>query len=581
MYSRYRLVPLLAALATLIGGATAQTPTWEEVQLINNGMSPPARHFAIMAPWPSNQSLVLFGGVVTGAVDEDDESAAAYIFDTVSESWRIVASANEGPTSRFSLVGGVDDDTGRLIIFGGQTPDLEVYNDVWTLDLVSGVWTQVLDGTTAGSPGSRYGMAGGLTTVQGQDYLLVSHGFDTRERLDDSFALRLSDMQWLSIDTSDSDIPTPRCLVASAALNPASAPDEALLAMYGGCGSGGYGPCPSSESWILEVEGLSATATSATGTWRGPGPTCLHGRNFGAMAADSSVGDGTFFLYGGAGGVLVSQDAPGQLNTLSNALDNDLWKQVDLAQGAGTEVPSQPAAQSSMATMDGDLYLQVATSTSLWRLSYGPTFAALQSLESLECNDDPIPAWRVAHFTLMGLGWGFFIPLGVFIARFGRDWDPLWFHLHRALNTLGIVAAVAGLIIAFLMVAGGHFLARAHAVIGVVVMGLGLLQPLNALCRPHKTDPTTGLASTGRKIWELAHKNMGRLALVLGFVNIFIGILFVQSASTPAFIIYTLWFAFYVLATIVFSVFKFQRERNSGEATNPPASIPNGQLEKS
>lgn len=41
--------------------------------------------------------------------------------------------------------------------------------------------------------------------------------------------------------------------------------------------------------------------------------------------------------------------------------------------------------------------------------------------------------WSLIHFhgLFMFLGWGLFLVAGVFIARFFKHKDPLWFHLHR------------------------------------------------------------------------------------------------------------------------------------------------------
>jgi hypothetical protein len=50
-----------------------------------------------------------------------------------------------------------------------------------------------------------------------------------------------------------------------------------------------------------------------------------------------------------------------------------------------------------------------------------------------------------AHGWLMGLAWGFFLPLGVVIARFMKGTrPPLWFHLHRICQITGIVLTIAG-----------------------------------------------------------------------------------------------------------------------------------------
>jgi len=137
-----------------------------------------------------------------------------------------------------------------------------------------------------------------------------------------------------------------------------------------------------------------------------------------------------------------------------------------------------------------------------------------------------LPLFR-AHGSLMLTSWGVLLPLGVMIALTGRHRDPLWFHLHRGCQCLGLVLALAGWILALsqfsVFSTGGTRTSFLHACLGCTVMSLGLLQPLNALLRPHKD--TDAPRSTMRFAWELLHKSFGYVAVVLSIVTIVLGTL--------------------------------------------------------
>jgi hypothetical protein len=65
------------------------------------------------------------------------------------------------------------------------------------------------------------------------------------------------------------------------------------------------------------------------------------------------------------------------------------------------------------------------------------------------------------------------------------------------------------------------FNAYKHGVLGCVTMSLGLLQPLNAILRPH-FDPDSP-KTTVRTVWEYFHKGTGYAALLLAVVTIGFG----------------------------------------------------------
>lgn len=136
----------------------------------------------------------------------------------------------------------------------------------------------------------------------------------------------------------------------------------------------------------------------------------------------------------------------------------------------------------------------------------------------------------VVHAWLMTIGWGVLIPLGVLTARFLKSKpNKLWFKLHRAIQTTGLVFAIIGLVLAVQAVGnkggnGQHFAGtnKSHKVLGLVVMVLGIQQPLFAIFRPH--PPKDGETTSGmRAAWEILHKGSGYVAVVLAVAVIFLG----------------------------------------------------------
>ena len=94
---------------------------------------------------------------------------------------------------------------------------------------------------------------------------------------------------------------------------------------------------------------------------------------------------------------------------------------------------------------------------------------------------------------MMFVSWGFLIPTGAILAKFYKHRSPIWFHLHRGVQVLGLVLALAGWVVALHELApfGGADVTtsvRLHGIIGCTVMTIGLLQPLNAVVRPHKVS---------------------------------------------------------------------------------------------
>jgi uncharacterized membrane protein len=143
-------------------------------------------------------------------------------------------------------------------------------------------------------------------------------------------------------------------------------------------------------------------------------------------------------------------------------------------------------------------------------------------------------AKHLAHGSLMLIAWGFLLPMGAFAARFLKHRpDGLWFHIHKASQVVGLLFAIAGWIIAlrnFNVFADIGYNNYRHGICGMVTMVLGLLQPLNAIIRPHAPNGDEAKPPS-RFFWELVHKGGGYLAVVLAVATIILGTLILPDPS--------------------------------------------------
>lgn len=132
----------------------------------------------------------------------------------------------------------------------------------------------------------------------------------------------------------------------------------------------------------------------------------------------------------------------------------------------------------------------------------------------------------VAHGALMLSSWGVVLPCGVLVAKFLRHQDPLWFKIHRFMQICGVILALIGFCIAltqFSVFSPDYYApAQIHGICGIIVMVLGLMQPINAYFRPHK-DKQAASVSPIRQRWEYLHKGSGWFAIVLAIPTIILG----------------------------------------------------------
>jgi len=171
----------------------------------------------------------------------------------------------------------------------------------------------------------------------------------------------------------------------------------------------------------------------------------------------------------------------------------------------------------------------------------------------------------------MAVGFGIFLPLGVLCARYGKNFQPpIWYQLHQTIQVIGLAMGFSGFIIGVAIIGTGTF--QSHQAIGWIVMIIAILQPLNAIIRPHRQE---GVVTVKRWIWYIFHSMLGRVCVLLALTNIFLGLL-VINAPLSWFWTYFFWISTLGLGLFVAEGKRIYQERKisskvSAKPTNSPS----------
>lgn len=74
------------------------------------------------------------------------------------------------------------------------------------------------------------------------------------------------------------------------------------------------------------------------------------------------------------------------------------------------------------------------------------------------------------------LGWGILMIIGAILARYFKEWDPIWFYAHTCIQSLGFIFGVAGVICGLVLEDRLKADVSTHKGLGVFVLVLGCLQ---------------------------------------------------------------------------------------------------------
>ncbi|KAK8694203.1 hypothetical protein V6N13_071759 [Hibiscus sabdariffa] len=132
-------------------------------------------------------------------------------------------------------------------------------------------------------------------------------------------------------------------------------------------------------------------------------------------------------------------------------------------------------------------------------------------------TSSPHSRLRKSHGILAMLGWGILMLIGAIVGRYFRQWDPLWFYSHLAIQCCAFLLGIFGIITGFVLEDRLGEDVDTHKSLGVFILVLGCLQVMAVFARP-------GKESKVRKYWNWYHHNGGRILIVIAIANVFYGI---------------------------------------------------------
>jgi Eukaryotic cytochrome b561 len=181
---------------------------------------------------------------------------------------------------------------------------------------------------------------------------------------------------------------------------------------------------------------------------------------------------------------------------------------------------------------------------------------AATSVAPIDTSSPNTKALWLVHGILMFISWSILVPLAVGTAML-RNFLPLptgmWFDIHRILNTVAVVCTIAGFSIAVRNInmeqgsTAKHFSNYKHSKIGLTIFIFAVVQALTGIFRPHLPKPVesaktadpasiedgtpadvptveTSKKSSARIGFEIQHRVMGTVAMIMGWFNVDSGI---------------------------------------------------------
>ncbi|CAL9187195.1 unnamed protein product, partial [Musa hybrid cultivar] len=168
------------------------------------------------------------------------------------------------------------------------------------------------------------------------------------------------------------------------------------------------------------------------------------------------------------------------------------------------------------------------------------------------------------HGVLAIFGWGVLAPIGAIVARYCKQWDPLWYYLHAIIQFIGFMIGLAAVVAGKLLYDELHASVHSHRGIGIFVLVLAILQVIAFFVRPDRDSKI-------RRYWNWYHHWVGRLALFFAAVNIVVGIR-VADAGTSWKVGYGFNLAILLIAIIVMELLRWTG-RSREAVTAPPLQM--------
>jgi len=499
--------------------------------------------------------------------------------------------------ARASHIAGMDIIGQRMFVFGGRDSK-KTYGDFWVLSLIPGSekWTQICASKNTSStcnnlPPPRWGAFGGSFVGENRgNHFFVSHGrsgFSTVRS--DTWVYNMRNSSWTDISGEDSNqsrfvvgysqkTPSPRFDTQYTMLGPLA------LAMYGGCGAGGYGACPSYDGWLMTYDDTVTNAKvqflkfsfCPLRSYKGQAVP-LPGTNQTILNRYTSP-----FFYGGYGGNIGggyhSDDIFEIYDTTSSLTGSAKWQRtkiIDLRNNPTNSPGGRTGGNMLLIHPNGivgenkdfifffggrDRHSTVRSD--VWYLTGQSTLG-----RRFKCQGNT--NYRMIHGILMFIAFGVIFPPSMLLARFGKDSflprlreKSPWLWTHAIVNIFGSLVSIPALVLAIVAVNTSHWTSIPHAYLGIIAFAFVMFNPIWGAVRPDKE-------SSGRAPWAYVHLWIGRLAIILGFINMLLGILMIR-ASVVILALYIVYAALFLIIFIVLFLLHMKKSGSTcGEALNP------------
>lgn len=87
----------------------------------------------------------------------------------------------------------------------------------------------------------------------------------------------------------------------------------------------------------------------------------------------------------------------------------------------------------------------------------------------------------MTHGILTIIGWGIIIPFGASMARYLREYEPLWYYIHSSVQFIGFFVGLSGVAVGRTLYELVHADFNSHRSIGYIVLALSVLQVILSL----------------------------------------------------------------------------------------------------
>ncbi|XVF31982.1 hypothetical protein REPUB_Repub17cG0042400 [Reevesia pubescens] len=131
-------------------------------------------------------------------------------------------------------------------------------------------------------------------------------------------------------------------------------------------------------------------------------------------------------------------------------------------------------------------------------------------------SKSPHSRLRKSHGILNMLSWGILMIIGAIVARYLRQWDPIWFYSHAVIQSCAFILGLSGVICGFVLEDRLKADVSTHKGLGIFILVLGCLQVTAVFARPDKESKL-------RKFWNWYHYSAGRILIVFAIANVFYG----------------------------------------------------------